>query len=246
MSLATITSGRAPGPRRILLYGTAGIGKSTWASCAPGCVFIPTEDGLADIDCHRFPVAKELGHVHDAILALYKEDHGMQTVAIDSLDCLERLIWARVCETKGIASIDDMGFGRGYVAAMAQWREVLEGLSMLRQAKKMTVILIAHSKIERYENPEAAAYDRYMPRIHKSAAAIVSEWCDEVLFASYKVFVRDAPDGKGRPHGIGTGERVLRTTERPSHIAKNRLNLPDELPLVWSEFAKHITTAAKA
>ena len=40
--------------------------------------------------------------------------------------------------------------------------------------------------------------------------------------------------------GIGSGERILRTTERPSHLAKNRLALPDELPLSWPEFAKHI------
>jgi len=33
---------------------------------------------------------------------------------------------------------------------------------------------------------------------------------------------------------------VLRTTERPAHLAKNRLRLPDELPLSWAEFAKHL------
>ena len=39
--------------------------------------------------------------------------------------------------------------------------------------------------------------------------------------------------------GVGTGERVLRTTERPAHMAKNRLNLPDELPLDWRAYAEH-------
>ena len=29
------------------------------------------------------------------------------------------------------------------------------------------------------------------------------------------------------------GERVMRTAERPAHVAKNRLNLPDEFPLDW-------------
>jgi len=30
---------------------------------------------------------------------------------------------------------------------------------------------------------------------------------------------------------------VLYTTERPSHVAKNRLGLPDELPLDWHAYA---------
>ncbi len=35
------------------------------------------------------------------------------------------------------------------------------------------------------------------------------------------------------------GQRILRTTERPSHKAKNRLALPEELPLEWAAYAKY-------
>ena len=40
--------------------------------------------------------------------------------------------------------------------------------------------------------------------------------------------------------GTGTGERIIRTTERPAHVAKNRLNLPDELPLDWTAYAQYL------
>jgi hypothetical protein len=74
---------------------------------------------------------------------------------------------------------------------------------------------------------------------------MVAEWSDEVLFATYKVFTKATEEGfnQKRVQGLGTGERVLRTTERPSHLAKNRLNLPDELPLAWSAFAQHLPVA---
>jgi len=106
----------------------------------------------------------------------------------------------------------------------------------------MMVILLAHAKIEKFENPETETYDRYVPRLHKLASAVVQEWCDEVLFATYKVFTKKLDEGfsQTRTQGIGTGERIIRTSERPAHVAKNRLNLPDEFPLDWNVYAKHL------
>ena len=243
--LNSILTGAKPGPRRILLYGTAGIGKSTFATCAPSPIVIQTEDGLNEIDTHKFPVATSFDQVLANLAALYQEDHGYRTVVIDSLDWLERLIWAKVCATRQVASIEDLPFGKGYLFALAHWRDVLDGLTALRDRKGVTTVLIAHAKIERFENPETDSYDRFVPRLHKTATALVSEWCDEVLFASYKVFTKVSDEGfsQKRAQGIGSGERVLRCTERPSHLAKNRLNLPDELPLAWAEFAKHVTAS---
>jgi hypothetical protein len=246
MSIFTsILTGAKPGPRRMLVYGTAGIGKSTFATCAPSPIVIQTEDGLGEIDCHKFPVAQSFTEVMNALAALYQEDHRYRTVVIDSLDWLERLIHAEVCKNRQVPTIEDIGYGKGYAFAIQHWRDVLEGLGALRENNGMSVILIAHAKIERFENPETEPYDRFVPRLHKTAAAMVSEWCDEVLFASYKVFTKSTDEGfnQKRIQGLGSGERVLRTTERPSHLAKNRLGLPDELPLIWAEFAKHLTAA---
>jgi hypothetical protein len=240
-----IMAGPKPGPRRMLVYGTAGVGKSTFATCAPNAVVIQTEDGLNEIDTHKFPVAESLDAVMECLAALYSEPHEFRTVVIDSLDWLERLIHAKVCQSRQVASIEDIGYGKGYTFALSHWRDVLDGLAALRASRGMTVVLIAHAKIERFENPETEAYDRYVPRLHKTAAALVAEWCDEVLFATYKVFTKATDEGfnQKRVQGLGSGERVLRTTERPSHLAKNRLALPDELPLIWSEFANHLPVA---
>ena len=106
------------------------------------------------------------------------------------------------------------------------------------------VVLIAHAKIERFENPETETYDRYVPRLHKLASQVVQEWCDEVLFATYKVYTKVTDEGFNRKKakGCGTGERIIRTAERPAHVAKNRLNLPDELSLDWNSYAQYLPT----
>jgi hypothetical protein len=103
----------------------------------------------------------------------------------------------------------------------------------------MTVVLIAHAKIEKFENPETVPYDRYSPRLHKLASALVQEWADEVLFATYKVHTIKVDEGfnKAKHNGVSTGERIIRTVERPAHVAKNRLGLPEEIPLDYRVFA---------
>ncbi len=237
--LAQIRKGRSLMPRRVMLYGVHGVGKSTFGAMAEKPIFITTEEGTNDIECDRFPLAAKYGDVLAALSSLYSEEHDYQTIVIDSLDWLERLIWVEVCAKRGVETIEDIGYAKGYVFALTQWREILAGLDALRAERGMQVILIAHAAIEKFANPETDSYDRYAPRLQKQASALVQEWCDEVLFASYRVHTRTSSEGfdRKRTQGIGTGERILRTTERPAHVAKNRLNLPDELPLDYRIFA---------
>lgn len=237
--LEQIQSGTQTKPRRVLLYGAHGVGKSTWGSMAESPIFISTEDGLDDIDCRSFPLARGYDDVLAALGELYSEEHDYRTVVVDSLDWMERLIWAEVCRNRGVESIEDIGYAKGYVFALTQWREILEGLDALRNERGMTVILIAHARIEKFDNPETDSYDRYSPALHRLASALVQEWCTEVLFATYRVHTKTTDKGfdRKRVHGIGSGERILHTTERPAHVAKNRLSLPDELPLDYRVFA---------
>ena len=226
-----------------MLYGTHGVGKSTFGAQSERPIFIQTEEGLGEIDCEKFPLATSYLDVMKAIEALYSEEHAYGTIVVDSLDWLERLVWAEVCQQRSVQNIEDIGYGKGYVFALTPWREFLAGLDALRERRNMGVVLIAHAKIERFENPETDSYDRYSPRLHKLASHVIQEWCDEVFFATYKVYTKHADEGFNRKKakGIGTGERVIYTTERPSHIAKNRLTLPDELPLDWATYATYFT-----
>jgi hypothetical protein len=225
-----------------MLYGTHGIGKSTWGAMAPDPIFIQTEDGLAEVDCAKFPLATSYADVMSQLAELYTEPHEFRTVVLDSADWLEKLIWAEVCRKRNVESIEDIGYAKGYTFALTQWREVLAGLDALRNDRGMTIVLLAHSRIEKFENPETDSYDRYVPQLHKLASAVLQEWCDEVLFASYKVFTKQTDEGfnRKRNQGLGTGERVVRTTERPAHMAKNRLNLPEELPLDFYAYAQFV------
>lgn len=242
--LEQVVNGRTQAPRRVMLYGTQGIGKSTFAAHAPKPIFIQTEDGLGEIECDKFPLTTTFDQAMQALSELYTEKHPFRTVVVDSLDWLERLIWAEVCRKRSVESIEDIGYAKGYVFALTQWREFLEGLTALRNDKGMMIVLIAHARIERFENPETESYDRYVPRLHRLASQVIQEWCDEVLFATFRVHTRQMDEGfdRKRIQGIGTGERIMRTVERPAHVAKNRLSLPEEMPLDWNTYAQYLTS----
>jgi len=227
-------------PPRIMVYGTEGIGKSTLAAQAPKPIFIQTEDGLSEIACEKFPLAATVEDVLNALAELNTTEHKFQTVVIDSLDWLERLIWDAICREYRVTSIEkaDGGYQRGYVHSLTYWRKVTDALMQLR-AKGMASLLIAHSKVEKFEDPESAAYDRYSPRLHKHAGSLVVEWCDAVFFATRKFRTETEDRGFGRERAIARevgkdgGERILRTVGGPSCVAKNRYAHASEIELSW-------------
>jgi len=225
-----IHSGRRSRPPRLLVYGIEGIGKSTLASQAPRAIFIPTEDGLDQIDCDSFPLAKSLADVESYINALIMEEHDYQSVVVDSADWLERLIWDKLCEIYGVDSIEkvDGGYARGYTHALTYWRHIIDGLETLRLKRNMCVIVLAHAKVETFADPEHTAYDRYSPRLHKHANALLCEWLDAILFATRKIITKSEDAGFNKKRSIASGlgknggDRVLRCVGSPACVAKNR------------------------
>ena len=239
ISLASLRSSTSMKPPFILLYGTAGIGKTTLATGAPKPVVIQTEEGLGRIDVSHFPLAKTWDEVMGAITALYTEEHDFETLVFDSADHFEPIVWAEACRRNGWLNIEAAGYGKGYVAAGDVWREFLDGLNALRSDKGMAVIVIAHHETKRFDSPETDPYDRYSIKLHKRAGDLLLEKADMVLFANWKVSTTKADVGFNQKvtRAVGRGERMLYTEERPAFVAKNRYGLPPELPLEWSALA---------
>lgn len=219
--LSTIQRGRVVQPPRLVLYGMEGIGKSTFAANFPASVFIQTEDGLGQIDCARFPLAKSANDVIIQLSALLREKNDFQTIVIDSLDWLERLIWDAVCKESKVDSIEKIGYGKGYVNALTTWREILNLLNALHVSNKI-ILLLAHAIAEDYSDPEIVNMKRFTPRLHKTARSLIAEWADAVFLATRKF---------GAAKGDQDNPRILRTEASPFQVAKSRFSIAPELPL---------------
>jgi len=236
MTLQSVRKGVRPAPDRVLVVGTDGVGKSTFAAAAPNPIFIAPEDGVRHLDVASFPELKTWPEVFEALRTLATAEHDFKTAVIDTVDWLEPLCHRYVCEQNGWKDIEVPGYGKGYVPATEEWRKLLAALDFLRAKRGMEVILLAHAAIKNFSNPAGDDFSRYELKLQKSASALLKEWCDANLFAVHEEFVNEAK-GITKAKGVSTGFRVLHTERTAAWDAKNRHNLPHELPLSYEDYA---------
>jgi|TARA_R110000822_G_C15175346_1_gene479759 hypothetical protein len=233
-------------PPMVTIYGTSGVGKTT-ACAIKDSVWIQTEQGEGMLELNAFPLAKSLQDVLDAVQSLIEHESDYNLLVIDSLDHLEPLIWDQLCVENKWPNIESAGYGKGYTVAVSLWRVLLTKLDELRTKRKIAIALIAHSHLRKELNGEHGDIDKYDLKINKKASSLIVETCDAVFFAKHEIVVRKEEKnfGGSRLKGTATGNRIMATAETPHFVAKNRFNLPEEIPLDWMAFAK-AKKAAKA
>jgi len=244
--LSKITRGVVKQPHLVMLTGVDGCGKTTWASSAPNPIFLGPENGSGQLDVARFPSPESWGDVLQAVKELTTHEHEFKTLVIDSVDWLEPILYANVCEEAGVANIEkvDGGYGKGYSVALKKWQELVALLSNLRTKKGMNIILIGHVEVGKHSDPTLnVEYDRYTLKLNKKAAALLREFVDTVLFAKYEVFTKR--DGM-KHKAVGDGARVMYTEWRPGFDAKNRFGLPFQMALSWNEYDAAVNKPAGA
>lgn len=232
----TLTQKKRPRPPAVLLYGPEKAGKTTLASEFPDAVFLQTEEGEGILDIATLGKIESFDELMSAIGQIYERDHDFKTVVLDSVTALQPLIWAETGQRgddKGNKKnrIEDFGYGKGYVYALAVWQEVLDGLNALRRDKGMSIVLIAHSKIERFDDPETVGYSRYDIDLHDKARDFLKREVDVVLLLKPDVTIKteDAGFNKQRARADGGRSVWMHATSRPAYAAGNRYGLPEKI-----------------
>lgn len=258
--LSGVQRGRLAVPLRYLFYGPEGIGKTTLGSDAPSPILFDIEGGSPELDVSRYPFRDGSGgHVpltYEEVLLgiddLLTTPHEYLTLVIDTIDALESLIHAHVCKIASKANIEAFGYGKGYKVALTSVRELLSRLDALR-ARGMQIILIGHSWVRTFKNPEGEDFDRYQLCMHDLAAAQVKDWCDVVGFMRFEGGgAKLQNDGAQAPRARGwsSGRRLVHLAREAAWDAKSRLSLPAEVELSvaspWAPFAEARDTARDA
>lgn len=244
----TITKGKLEKPLKVVLYAPEGIGKTTFASQFPDPVFIDTEGGTSQLDVNRLPRPTSWTMLMEEIKYIKANPDVCQTLVIDTIDWADQLCVAHICAQNNVNSIESFGYGKGYVLEAEEYARMLHLLDDVINAG-VNVVLCAHAIIRKFEQPdEFGAYDRYELKIGTKTgartAALTKEWCDMLLFANYKtIVVKDNNSNKAKAQG---GQRVMYTSHHPAWDAKNRFNLPDELPFDYSSIAAFVPAITKA
>ena len=244
MAKYTVTSGAIPAPVKVVLYGPEGIGKSTFASQFPDPVFLDTEGGTKRLNVARLPAPTSWLMLMDEVAEVARGNVPCGTLVIDTADWAERLCIDAVCARFKVKGIEDFGYGKGYTYAKEEFARLLDALEEVLGAGKH-VVVTAHAQITRFEQPDAVgSYDRWAMKTSKQVAPLLREWCDMLLFANYKTIVEKSGTSQNAKNKASGGKRMLYTTHNPCWDAKNRFDLPDEVPFEFASIAHCIAAPA--
>jgi hypothetical protein len=228
-----ITRGKIASAQKAIIYGPEGIGKSTFASQFPNPLVSDTEGSTKHLDVPRLPVPTSWQMLLDQAAWVKAHPDVCGTYIVDTADWAERLCIAHICAKAQKSGIEDFGYGKGFTYLEEEFGRYLNVLSDVISVG-INVVLVAHAQMRKFEQPnEAGAYDRWEMKLQKKTAPLVKEWADLILFVNYKIFVVDV-DGKNKAQG---GKRVIYTTHHPCWDAKNRHDLPEEIPMDYAAIA---------
>jgi len=216
-----INQGKIDTPFFIILYGAAGVGKSTLASFAPNPIFLDVENGTKKLNVNRISGIKDF----DDFLDCFKLNEIKQydTIVIDSIDFLEQMIFEHVCNQHGKKTITDFDYGKGFELAQRKWVTLLKSFKSLLENHNKNIIFIAHEQIKRFDNPLAESFDRYSLRLNQKSSSYIVAQVDAVLFVSKSFTFKELDDKRKIPREeMG---RKIYTQETASILAKSRYSL---------------------
>ena len=219
--------------KRIGMYGTGGIGKTSLAARAPGRIaFYDLDESL---DALEIPIAPRPVTNWAELRADIQSLRDVDTIVIDRGTRAEEWAVAHTIATvpheKGFAikRIEDYGFGKGYQHVFDTFLPLLADLDTQRR-RGCNVILVMHDCMANVPNPQGDDYIRYEPRLQNptsgkaSIRARIKEWVDSLVFIGFDVDVKN-----NRAKGSGT--RTIYPVEMPHCMAKSR-NMRDAIEYV--------------
>lgn len=242
--LAMVRRGHRRMARRIMIYGDGGLGKTSLVAQMRSPILIDVNQGSDGIDIARY-VFDDAGRTKpanfDELLGAVRDvamngAENFGTLALDVLSDIEPLVWAEVVRRDGKAkSITDgnLGFNKGYEAAVDDWRRLVQALEDVRSAG-IDVVLLDHFDVKKEKNPEGADYGRGMPKIHPLASKFLHTWCDYTFLMQLEsVLVPDNADERKakKQYASSDGERILCGRPAAAYLAKSRPEIADSIRL---------------
>jgi|3_EtaG_2_1085321.scaffolds.fasta_scaffold26702_3 hypothetical protein len=241
-------------PPRVVIIGEPKIGKSTVASNAPKCVFIPTEDGVSGLEVMQLPsdrVCTTWEDVIQALTVLLKTEHDRKWVVLDTIGGVWDLCAKHVCDRdfagcwesrKGQEGFN--AWARGDKATAIEFKRLLNGLDKLRTEKEMGCLLLGHEGLHKFNNTNGEDFQTTGAYMGKASWQLLRAWADQIGHAcrDYIVTKDQGLGAKGKAVAVNN-TRWLIFDGGPGRDAGARAgyDMPDKIELNWSVYSDHLS-----
>lgn len=260
--LSRVTSTAAALPSRVFLYAREKWGKSSLFAHAPGAIFFMTrgETGLTELIAgNRVPPTNHFPYdetdppswstLRQAVKELIAEGHPHKALVIDTCNGAEILCQEHVRRNLFNNSHQKFSsYGKGWEACRIEWLALLQDLDTLRAKRKMSVVLLAHTKVKKFDDPtQDEGYDKYAPACQDKLWDLTHKWADIICFGHFEAETYETDSGKVKARA--ELRRVLCFDSSPMWEAGNRygiggkLNVGNGAKAGFAAFAKAVSTA---
>lgn len=227
-----IIQGRVKKPYNIIVFGEPGLGKSTFAQAAPDPLFVGAEEN-DELTAKRFPQVKSFDEFEQQLTQIRDTKPTYSTLVIDSIDSIDMLLTQKILaddsKAKGNMNKAHGGYGAARDIAASHMMRIRDEYLKPIRAQGKNIIIVGHSKkATAVDTVIGLQYDTHEMNLHNKVQAVFVDWCQAVMFATYMNY-KTEDDNSNKVFASGTGKRILLTSKRPGHLAKNRFNLPYEL-----------------
>lgn len=233
--LDTVIKKPVPSAPKGIIYGGAGIGKTTLMASASDSLIIDCENGAGQIPCVRTPYLESWEEIREWLTEIETGKHNHKVVAIDTIDWLVRRM------EENVTGVDNGqlgqtlnkahgGYGNGKSVLKNHIYRVL--LPMLDRIvnRGIAVVLLAHAKRTDITDVEGVSVEKTTADLPNDFLNTFVEWSDFVYLAKKSE----------------NGERVLVTNETFNALAKNRYGITGDIKFTWDAFIGSIEYGLKA
>jgi hypothetical protein len=192
----------------MVICGMGGAGKTTTAAHAPGAFFFrdALEGGIV-VARERKMVPADVGDLvytswEDLLekVALFaKRKHDYQTLVLDATTGIQRAGFDWTCEHKFGNDMDRFNdYSKGPKNfADKYFPAILDGLLECQDAG-INIIIIAHSVVKPYKNPDGPDFDTYIPDLEAYAWQRLYRWVEASIFIHNQMSVEEERGRKTR------------------------------------------------
>jgi hypothetical protein len=229
--LSRITTGAVERPVSLIVHGGPGVGKSTFAAGAPDPLFIDCDNRTAHLDVKRIaPTGWE--DILEIFRLVARGELPCKTIVIDTLDHAEMLLWAHLVAVAGVTTIEEVGggYGKGYIAALGEWRRLAAGMDAVR-ARGVNVVMLAHSADKGHKNAVGEDYARIEVALDKRATGFLSQRVDAIGYAAFDTVV--VKNKEGRAKAKTSGNTTLSFKPSAAVATKRFARFPEACALTW-------------
>lgn len=241
----TVSQMKAP---MVMVFAPNGHGKSSFIASANKTFVIDAEKKFKTakpVSIYEPKTFEDIKSCLEYYLHQPKLDYG--AFALDSIDWIEKSIHDKICADYSVKIVNDdhckaLNFNKGYdLVANIFFSDIYVTLDAIRIKHTVPIIIGAQCAAVKQKEADKDEYTMQDLRVQTKLAEKVSDLMEAKLYLQKREHV----DQKGRV--VPTEERYLITRRARGINAKNNLDLPEEIPVSysngWAEFVSAINTS---